>query len=96
MAWRIGMVIGMAETRKVTVTLPVTTFEAVRVLVDAGQARSVSAFVTHAVDVALNDVAGWGAALSEALSSTGGELTAHERAWADEVLDHHPRRSGAA
>ncbi|MGI8537609.1 MAG: hypothetical protein ACR2K2_14255 [Mycobacteriales bacterium] len=34
------------------------------------------------------DVAGWGAALSDALASTGGELSAAERAWADEVLEH--------
>ncbi len=80
------MVTGMVNTQKVTITLPVSTLEAVRRLVDAGQAASVSGFVQHAVRVALNDVAGWHAALSEALISTGGELSAGERDWADGVL----------
>lgn len=89
------MVIGMANTQKVTITLPVATLDAVRRIVDTGQAASVSGFVQHSVAVALDDVAGWGAALSEALTSTGGELSAKERAWADGVLgrDQH---SGAA
>lgn len=80
------MVIGMAGTRKVTITLPNETVDAVRRLVEAGQAASVSGFVQHAVGVALDDAAGWNAALDEALASTGGELSAQERAWADGVL----------
>ncbi len=36
--------------------------------------------------VALDDVAGWGALLAEALRETGGALSDSERAWADEVL----------
>lgn len=90
-----GMVIGMADTRKVTITLPVTTVDTVRRLVEAGQAPSISGFVQHAVGVALDDVAGWGSALSEALANTGGELSAQERAWADGVLDH-AQQAGAA
>ncbi len=89
------MVSGMATTRKVTVTLPTATLEAVRQLVDAGGAASVSGFVQHAVGVALDDVAGWGALLSETLVGSGGELTAQELAWADEVLDQGAR-TGAA
>jgi Arc/MetJ-type ribon-helix-helix transcriptional regulator len=89
------MVNSMADTRKVTITLPVATVDAVRRLVEAGQTPSVSGFVQHAVSVALDDVAGWGSALSEALASTGGELTAQERAWADSVLEHG-RQAGAA
>lgn len=80
------MVIGMASTRKVTVTLPETTLEAVRRLVEDGQAASVSGFVQHAVAVALDDAAGWASAMSEALADTGGELSAQERAWADGIL----------
>ena len=57
-----------------------------RSLVQAGTAASVSGFVQHAVAVALDDVAGWGAMLAEALRATGGELSERERAWADEVL----------
>lgn len=76
----------MATTEKVTVTLPTAHVEAIRRLVDAGDAGSLSGFVQHAVSLALDDVTGWGAMLAEALRSTGGELTAAERAWADEVL----------
>jgi Arc/MetJ-type ribon-helix-helix transcriptional regulator len=82
-----GMVSGMADTQKVTITLPVATVDQVRRLVEAGQASSISGFVQHAVGVALDDVVGWASALSEALASTGGELSAQERAWADSVLD---------
>ena len=58
----------------------------VRSLVQAGAAPSVSGFVQHAVAVALDDVAGWGAMLAEALRQTGGPLSDNERAWADDVL----------
>src|SRR5215831_1169221 len=80
-----GMVIGMA-TRKVTITLDEAQLDQIRSLVQAGTAASVSGFVQHAVAVALDDVAGWGAILAEALRATGGELSDKERAWADEVL----------
>jgi Arc/MetJ-type ribon-helix-helix transcriptional regulator len=79
------MVIGMA-TRKVTVTLDAAQLERIRNLVDAGSAPSVSGFVQHAVSAALDDVAGWGALLAEALRETGGPLRDDERAWADELL----------
>lgn len=79
------MVIGMAM-RKVTVTLDEAQLERIRDLVAAGTAPNVSAFVQHAVGVALDDVAGWGAMLAEALQETGGALTDGERAWADQVL----------
>jgi len=44
----------------------------IRSLVTAGQAGSVSAFVQHAVGVALHDAAGWREMLDEALQQTGG------------------------
>ena len=78
------MVIGMA-TRKVTITLDVEQVEQIRGLVDSGKAPSVSGFVQHAVGVALDDVAGWGAMLAQALGETGGPLSADERAWADDL-----------
>lgn len=81
----------MAGTRKVTVTLPTETVDRVRRLVASGQAPSVSGFVQHAVGVALDDVAGWDSALRAALADTGGELSTHERAWADGILDHGQR-----
>jgi Arc/MetJ-type ribon-helix-helix transcriptional regulator len=71
---------------KVTVTLDADQVDAIRSLVEKGGAKSVSAFVQHAVDVSLADVAGWGALLADALEQTGGPLTRAERAWADSVL----------
>jgi len=79
------MVPGMV-TRKVTVTLDELQLDQIRALVQGGTAPSVSGFVQHAVAVALDDVAGWGAMLAEALRQTGGPLSDDERAWADVVL----------
>ncbi len=83
-------------TRKVTVTLDAAQLDRIRKLVDAGSAPSVSGFVQHAVSVALDDVAGWGALLAEALRETGGPLTDDERAWADELLGNRRGRGSAA
>ena len=80
-----SMVVSMA-TKKVTITLDKDQVERIRALVEAGTASSVSGFVQHAVGVALDDVAGWGAMLADALTDTGGELSRQERRWADEVL----------
>jgi Arc/MetJ-type ribon-helix-helix transcriptional regulator len=79
------MVFGMA-TKKVTVTLDEAQLQRIRAIVEAGSAASVSGFVQHAVSVALDDVAGWGALLAEALRQTGGALSDQERAWADAIL----------
>jgi Arc/MetJ-type ribon-helix-helix transcriptional regulator len=79
-------------TQKVTVTLPEEQVAAIRRLVSAGEATSVSGFVQHAVAVAVDDVAGWGAVLAKALAETGGELTAEERRWADQILGVTPRK----
>lgn len=89
------MVIGMA-TKKVTVTLDETQLDRIRALVEAGSAPSVSGFVQHSVEVALDDVAGWGALLAEALRQTGGTLSEEERAWADGILGHSSSASTAA
>jgi Arc/MetJ-type ribon-helix-helix transcriptional regulator len=89
------MVCGMA-TRKVTITLAEEQLDRVRALVSAGKAPNVSAFVQHAVGVALDDVAGWGAVLAEALADSGGPLTATEKAWADDVLGVTKRRKHSA
>jgi len=85
------MVSGMV-TRKVTITLEESQLARIKGLVEAGKATTVSGFVQHAVNVALDDVAGWGAMLAEALEKTGGDLTAEERAWADEILGTGKRR----
>lgn len=76
---------GMASV-KITVTIPEEQLQAIRELVDAGQARSVSGFVQHAIGVSLDDVAGWQEMLDQALAATGGPLTDEERRWADEAL----------
>ena len=80
-----SMVFGMA-TKKVTVTLDEAQLDRIRALVETGNAPSISGFVQHAVGVALDDVAGWGAILADALRETGGTITEGERVWADEVL----------
>ncbi|MEN3359483.1 MAG: hypothetical protein V7637_3465 [Mycobacteriales bacterium] len=77
-------------TRKVTVTLPEEQVELIHRLVGQGKAASVSGFVQHAVAVAVDDIAGWGATLARALAETGGDLTAEERAWADRILGTSP------
>jgi hypothetical protein len=86
-----GMVTGMAS-RKLTITLDEAQVLQIRDLVSAGRAASVSGFVQHAVGVALDDVAGWGAMLARALDDTGGPMSAEERAWADTVLGVPKRR----
>ena len=83
------MVTGMAS-KKLTITLDEAQ------LVEAGVEPSVSGFVQHAVSVALDDVAGWGALLAEALRETGGSLSDDERAWADDVLGIKERQPGSA
>jgi Arc/MetJ-type ribon-helix-helix transcriptional regulator len=89
------MVPGMA-TKKVTVTLEEAQLERIRALVDSGKAPSVSGFVQHAVGVSLDDVAGWGAMLAEALAQTGGDLSADEKAWADQILGTSKRGKRSA
>ncbi|MBI2390886.1 MAG: ribbon-helix-helix protein, CopG family [Deltaproteobacteria bacterium] len=78
-------------TKKVTVTLEAEQLDAIRALVEARGAKSVSAFVQHAVAVSLDDVAGWGALLARALEATGGPMTKAERKWADGVLARRGR-----
>jgi Arc/MetJ-type ribon-helix-helix transcriptional regulator len=85
------MVIGMA-TQKITVTLDNDQVEEIRTLVAAGQAANISAFVQHAVGVALHDAAGWKEMLEEGLQQTGGALTKNERAWADAFLSPRVRK----
>lgn len=93
---RRGMVSGMA-TKKVTITLDEVQLDRIRSLVQSRTAPSVSGFVQHAVAVALDDVAGWGAMLAEALRESGGTLSDDERAWADDILgtSTRPGRSAA-
>ena len=72
---------------KIPITLPRRQLDEIRALVAAGQAASVSAFVKHAVGIALEDAVAWKEMLREALDQTGGPLTSKERAWADRLLN---------
>jgi Arc/MetJ-type ribon-helix-helix transcriptional regulator len=78
-------VFGMATT-KITITLEHQQVQAIRELVSAGQTDNVSAFVKHAVGIALFDAAGWKVMLGQALQQTGGRLTKKEIEWADRIL----------
>lgn len=84
-------------TKKVTITLDEVQLDRIRSLVQSRTAPSVSGFVQHAVAIALDDVAGWGAMLAEALRESGGTLSDDERAWADDILgtSTRPGRSAA-
>lgn len=73
-------------TTKVTITLKDDQLKEIRDAVAAGAAANVSAFIKHAVGVALFDAAGWREMLQDGLSQTGGPLTKKERAWADGIL----------
>jgi Arc/MetJ-type ribon-helix-helix transcriptional regulator len=88
------MVFGMATT-KITITLEDDQVRAIREYVGAGKAASVSAFVKHAVGVALFDAVGWQTMLDDALRQTGGLPTKEERAWADSLLRDPERRPEA-
>ena len=81
-------------TTKITITLQNGQVEAIRALVAGGRAANVSAFVQHAVGVALFDAEGWREMLEDALQQTGGPLTKKERDWADKVLTTGRRKSG--
>jgi len=87
------MVFGMA-TSKITITLQNERLEEIRALVAAGKAASISAFVQHAVGVALYDAAGWKEMLEDALKQTGGPLKKEERAWADALLSPRKPKKG--
>jgi Arc/MetJ-type ribon-helix-helix transcriptional regulator len=88
------MVFGMATT-KITITLQKEQVEEIRQLVAARQAASVSAFVKHAVGIALHDAAGWREMLEQALAQTGGPLTKGERSWADAILSSKGQKRGS-
>jgi len=89
-----GMVLSMATT-KITVTLQDDQVQAIRALVAGGRTANISAFVQHAVGVALFDAAGWREMLEDGLSQTGGPLTKKEREWADILLSTERPKKGA-
>jgi Arc/MetJ-type ribon-helix-helix transcriptional regulator len=80
------MVLGMADTQKVTVTLPIDQVAAIRDLVRDGSTASVSGFVTAAVALALEDRLAFEELLDEGLQKTGGPMTPQEQRWADQII----------
>lgn len=82
-----SMVNGMdAPKAKITITLRPEVLADIRERVAAGQARSVSAYVEHAIVGQLAAEADFDALLAEVLAETGGPLTDQERASARRVL----------
>jgi len=91
-ALRESMVNGMDTPKaKITITLRPEVLADIRERVTAGQARSVSAYVEHAIVGQLAAEADFDSLLAELLAETGGPLTDQERASARRVL-----RGGAA
>jgi hypothetical protein len=71
----------IVATKEITVTLDQQQLTRINALVASRTIPYVPGFIQHAVAIALDDVAGWGAMLAEALRQTGGDLTVEERAW---------------
>ena len=81
------MVNGMdAAKAKITITLRPEVLADIRERVAAGTARSVSAYVEHAIVGQLAAEADFNTLVAELLAETGGPLTDQERASARRVL----------
>jgi len=81
------MMIGMTTPKaKVAITLSADLLNDVRAQVEAGQARSVSAFIEHAVQAQLAAQADFDVVVAEILAATGGPATRAERAAAKQLL----------
>jgi hypothetical protein len=82
--------VGRGKKVKVAVTVAPEVHEQVRAAVAAGRARSVSAYVEHAVAAQLAAEADFDTMITEMLAASGGDPTDDERAKARQLL------SGAA
>lgn len=80
-------------TVKITITLKDKQLDEIRRRVTKHESASVSGFVQHAVQRALENCAEFSAMIEEGLVATGGPLTAEERAWARKVVTPKRRRS---
>lgn len=77
----------MSKTKvKLAVTMSPALVEKVKSIVTKGGAKSVSAYIEHAVAAQLAAEADFDALLAEALERTGGPPTAKERARARKLL----------
>ena len=90
-----GMVIGMASTTKITITVPRAQLDEIKKRVAAREAATISGFVQRAVQKSLQNDAEFRAMVEEGLAATGGPLTARERAWARKMLTPRKRNSKA-
>lgn len=85
------MMIGMTDPRaKITITIDPALLARVRLAVEAGHARSVSAYIEHAVAGQLTAEDDFEAMLAEIFEATGGEPTDEERAAARRILAGEP------
>ena len=84
------MMIGMT-VEKITISIPKETLKEARGAIRRGRAKSLSAYVTRAVERQVKDD-DLLAMLDQMLAETGGPPTPAEKAYADRVLGHKPRR----
>lgn len=94
-----GALVGIGDRDPAATPMPwrtPTQLAAIRRLVADGTTPSVSGFVQRAVAMAMDDGAGWAKLLAQSLNSTGGDLTADERDWADRILGGTGKDAGAA
>ena len=84
------MMFGMETKAKITITLRPGILRDVRARVERGQARSVSAFIEHAVTAQLAADADFDELIDEMLAATGGPPTAAESESARRLLAGSP------
>ena len=85
-----GMTAGMTSA-KIAISLPKDQLAQVRAAVKRGEAASLSAYVSKALEEKLDDD-GVMKMLDEMLEKTGGPLTEAEERWVDEALGLKPKR----
>lgn len=91
------MMIGMTVPRaKITITIDAALLARVRLAVEAGHARSVSAYIEHAVAGQLTAEDDFEAMLTESLAATGGPPTDAELEAAGRLLAGEPVADEAA
>jgi Arc/MetJ-type ribon-helix-helix transcriptional regulator len=83
-----GMTTGMTSA-KVAISLPRDLLAQVRAAVKRGEAASLSAYVSKALEEKIDDTDGL-KFLDEMLEKTGGPMTEAEERWVDEVLGLKP------
>jgi Arc/MetJ-type ribon-helix-helix transcriptional regulator len=84
------MVVGMAATTKITVTMPNELLAEIRSRVSVKATPSISGFIQQAVKKSLENEAALRAFIEDSLASSGGPLTAQEKAWAKRMT--RPRK----